>query len=40
MGLQEQESYDEMLDEDGKPYFEPLNWDILVKKYAGPEEAS
>ena len=26
---------DEILDEGGIPYFEPLNWDMLNKKYAG-----
>ena len=25
---------EELLDEGGQPYFEPLDWDMLTKKYA------
>ena len=39
--IDEEEMYDdEVFDDDGQPYFEPLNWEMLNKKYAGELAAS
>ena len=36
--VENEEDVAEVFDDDGKPYFQPIDWDVLIKKYGRAEE--